>query len=134
MLTAPAASVEFTKRKLNAKSLPALVATNSSATLFYRADYELFWLRKSRREVTRLGRLIKHCRTFAGVAALSKELREWCERERVLLRIKLPGTETSVPAKAGRTIEVPQVQMAVEPAEPAAAGEQAAAPIPPNPA
>jgi len=75
------------------KLLIANVDKNTRVSRIYRSDYECFWMRKSRREVTKLGRLLKHVRTFAAYVAITREMREWCERERILLRIKSPGVE-----------------------------------------
>lgn len=66
---------------------------NARISQIYRSDYESYWLRRSRREIKKLGRLLKHCRTFVGCVQISKEIREWCERERVLLKIPLPASQ-----------------------------------------
>jgi hypothetical protein len=58
--------------------------------VWYRADYELHWLRKLRKQSVKIGRLMNKCRTFKGYAELSRALIDLCERERILLRIPLP--------------------------------------------
>lgn len=117
MQTAPSKIVEF--EKANYKSLPSRVAANAAGMMHVRADYELFWLRKSRKEVTKLARLTRKCRTFAGIAALSRELREWCEKERVLLRIPLPREQPVKLVQQGTgMLDVAPVRQAEQPSQP----------------
>jgi len=89
----PGISEQRLDRNGSYKSLQSASANNATGMVWYRADYELRWLRKSRRECVKIGRLMKRCRTFKGYAELSRALLEWCERERILLHIKLPGVE-----------------------------------------
>jgi len=78
---------------------------NVRITQIHKADFEAYWLRKSRREVKWLSKLASHCRTFAGHCSISREIREWCERERILLRIPLPASAKSSEPRSipGRT-------------------------------
>jgi hypothetical protein len=96
---------ERTDRNGTYKSLQSASAANANGIVWYRADYELHWLRKLRRESVKIGRLMKRCRTFKGYAELSHALMDLCERERILLRIPLPAAAKSSEPRSipGRT-------------------------------
>jgi hypothetical protein len=106
---------------------------NVRISQLHKADYEAYWLRKSRREVKWLAKMASHCRTFAGHCAISREIREWCERERILLRIPLPqAAKAPEPRRVSGAVSYSDVprsgSLVMEDATPA---EQPATPVVP---
>jgi hypothetical protein len=122
---------ELQDRNKSYKSLQSASAANSTGMVWYRADYELHWLRKSRKECVKIGRLMKRCRTFKGYAELSRALLEWCERERILLRIPLPASVKAPEPRrvSGSTVNYTELP-ASEPAVMYEAGASDGVPVP----
>lgn len=93
------------KRRKNL--LPAKVNANSLGSLFYRADYELRWLRVAKRQRNAWCREFSAADTARDIATMSicsKHLLDWCERERAILRISKPAA-SAVKERKG---QVPQ--------------------------
>jgi hypothetical protein len=83
------------RRPKNAKLLPAKIYANSQGSLYYRADYELRWLRVAKRQRNAWCREFStadQARDVATMALASRHLLDWCERERAILRISKPAS------------------------------------------
>jgi hypothetical protein len=87
---------EISPDRFNRKTLPRRVTANSAGVVWYRSDYELRYLRVAklcRCKVTAQFKRAAKAGDVAEMLACSRELREWCERERALLRIAKPAAQ-----------------------------------------
>ena len=77
-------------------SLPIKVRANGEGIIWYRSDYELRYLKVARLCRVKIEASFKSAARKGDVPTMlqcSRELREWCERERSLLRIARPAAE-----------------------------------------
>jgi hypothetical protein len=98
----PPQNDQETRRPANSKLLPAKLYANSQGSMYYRADYELRWLRVAKRQRNAWSREFagaEDAHDIASMAIASKHLLDWCEREAAVLRIAKPAAQVQKAAK-----------------------------------